>query len=341
MRFAVPHYGMFFALSISIVLLFIWIFRSRDRALSRFADKELLGELLDRVDLRKKRAKLLMLMSAILLCFFALLRPQWGFHWQEVKRKGLDIIVALDTSKSMLSNDVKPSRLARSKLALGDFTRVLQGDRIGLIAFAGTAFLQCPLTIDYGGFLLALDDVDTSTIPRGGTSITAAIREAIKSYGTSPDKYRILIIITDGEDLEGDALEAAQQAKKAGIKIFCIGIGTPEGELIPVPLEGGGVSYVKDSQGNVVKSKLDEGLLEKIALTTGGSYVRWSPTEFGLSLLYKERLSKMEKQELESKLSKLYDERFQVPLGIALLLIVLEAMLSDNKKSPRKNGKKD
>jgi Ca-activated chloride channel family protein len=232
----------------------------------------------------------------------------------------------------MLAQDVRPNRLQRSKLAVNDLVKNIQGDRLGLIAFAGSAFLQCPLTVDYNGFLLSLNAVDTQTIPRGGTAIASAIREAVRSYQGGQKKYKVLIIITDGEDHEGDALAAALEAKKEGIVIFCIGIGTREGELLPARDETtGSQEFLKDRQGNVIKSRLDETVLQKIALQTGGVYVRSTNTEFGLDLLYRERLSKMEKRELLGKMNKHYDERFQVFLGLAIILLLAEMFISDRK----------
>jgi Ca-activated chloride channel family protein len=328
MRFAQPHFFYIILMALTALALFyVWVFQSRKRALERFAQKELLNDLLDRISPARKKIKAITLVASVLFCLLALLRPQWGFHWQEVKRRGLDILIALDTSKSMLATDVKPNRLERSKLALRDLTGNLKGDRIGLIAFAGSAFLECPLTVDYGGFLLSLEAIDVAIIPRGGTSISSAIREAVRSYEGGLNKYKVLVIITDGEEHEGDSLRAAEEAKKQGLTIFCIGIGTKEGELIALTQEDGSRSYLKDRQGNAVKSRLDERVLEKIALATGGSYIRSTSTEFGLDLLYREKLSKMEKRDYESKLSKLYDERFQIPLVLALILILLEPFI--------------
>lgn len=331
MRFAEQHFILFFALAAALCLFYLWAFSVRRKALERFAHKELLAGLLDATDPARKKLKVLLMAVAIVLLLLALLRPQWGFHWQEVKRQGLDIVIALDTSKSMLASDVKPNRLERSRLALKDLVGHLNGDRIALVAFAGTAFLQCPLTVDYNGFLLSLEDVTTATIPRGGTSLAGAIQEARKAFEGGINKYKVLIIITDGEDHEGDPLRAAEEAKKEGIMVFCIGIGTKEGEIISVPKEDGGSEYVKDARGNVIKSRLDEQALEKIALATGGSYIRSTSTEFGLEFLYKEKLSKMEKREFASKLSKLYEERFQFPLAAAIVLLLLEASITERK----------
>jgi Ca-activated chloride channel family protein len=331
MRFGNIHAAYLLWLVLGVIVFYLWAFKRRRRALEEFAQRELLPQLTASLDIKKQRLKISLIILAICLSLFSLLRPQWGFHWEEVKRKGLDILIAIDTSKSMLAEDVKPNRLERSKLAVKDLLRKLKGDRIGLIAFSGTAFLQCPLTVDYNGFMLSLNDLSVGTIPRGGTSISSAIREAIKSYEGGQKKYKILILITDGEDHEGDPLKAAKEAKKEGIKIFRIGIGTEEGELIPITDEAGNKVFLKDRQGNVVKTRLDEVSLQKIALSTGGSYVRASGAEFGLDLIYEKKLSKMEKREFESRMRKHYEERFQIPLAIALLLLFLEPFISERR----------
>ncbi|MFA4988073.1 MAG: VWA domain-containing protein [Candidatus Omnitrophota bacterium] len=335
MRFAAAGFSFWFALIPLLVLFYIWSARARGSVMEKFAHKELLEELSSRLDRRKRSLKIILIILAAALILFSLMRPQWGFHWEEVKRKGVDILIALDTSKSMLAEDVKPSRFERSKLAIRDLVRGLRGDRIGLIAFSGSAFLQCPLTLDYGGFLLSLDNTGIDTIPKGGTSITSAIREAIKSYEGGQKKYKTLVIITDGEDHEGDAGQAAEEAKKEGITIFCIGIGTKEGDIIPITDESGQKGYLKDSRGNVVKSRLDETSLQKVALETGGVYVRATNADFGLDVIYRQRICKMEKRELETRMNKHYEERFQVFLGMALLLLLAEYCLSENKTTGR------
>ena len=333
MRFGQAEYLWYaFLAAIGLGIFYLWAYKVRSRILGRVADKALLKDLLSSLDLRRKYLKSFLLSLGLVLCLLSLARPQGGFQWQEVKRKGLDILIALDTSKSMLAQDLKPSRIERSKLAIRDLVKYLKGDRIGLIAFSGSAFLQCPLTVDYGGFLLSLENIDTDIIPKGGTNLASAISEAIRSYAAGEKKYKVLVIITDGEDHKGNALSAAVEAKKEGIAVFCVGIGSREGELIPLKTQDGQISFLKDRQGNVVKSRLDETLLQKIALTTGGSYVRSSPTEFGLELLYRERLSKLEKRELEGKLAKHYEERFQIPLALAFLLLLLEPLISERKK---------
>jgi len=331
MRFAQPYFTLFAFISLGLISFYIWAFKMRKITWGKFAQKGLLTELLAQVDPGRQKIKAILLISGLIFCLFALLRPQWGFKWQPLKRKGLDIIIALDTSKSMLANDIKPDRLQRAKLAIADFTQNLKGDRIGLIAFAGSAFLGCPLTIDYGGFLLTLENIDVQAIPRGGTSISSAIKEAIRSYPAGEGKFKVLIIITDGEDHEGDPLKLAEEAKKAGIVICCIGIGTKEGELVFLEQEDGRKEFLKDNAGNAVKSSLNEEVLQKIALAAGGTYIRSTNTNFGLDLLYQGRLSKMEKHEFEGKMSKLYEERFQAPLAMGLILILLEVIISDRK----------
>ena len=316
---------------ISLILFFVWAYAARKKQMQKFAVSSLLKEITGGINLGRKKIKIVMLCIGMFFVLFAMVRPQWGFHWEEVKRRGLDIVIAIDTSKSMLAQDVKPNRLERSKLAVKDLVKKLQGDRIGLIAFAGNAFLQCPLTVDYNGFMLALDALDVNVIPRGGTSIARAMQEAIRSFEGGVKKYKVLVLITDGESHEGDVSSLIEQAKKEGIKVFCIGIGTKEGELIPIVDESGKMTFLKDSSGKVVKTKLDETSLQKIALATGGSYVRATGAQFGLDLIYEEKLSKMEKRELESKMSKQFEERYQFFLSVGLLILILEPFISERK----------
>lgn len=332
MKFANIHMAHLFWLALGLAGLNLWAFKFRRKTLEAFAQKELLPELMSSFDERKKYLKLFLLNLAVLLIFFALMRPQWGFHWQEIKHQGLDILIAIDTSKSMLAQDVKPNRLERAKLAVKDFLKNIKGDRIGLIAFSGEAFLQSPLTVDYNGFLLSLESLSVDIIPKGGTSLSGPIREALKSYDGGMKKHKVLILITDGEDHKGDSLLAAEEAKKEGIKIFCIGIGTPEGELISITDEKGNKKFLKDRKGNFVKTRLDETSLLKIALTTGGSYVRASGAKFGLNLIYEQRLAKMEKRDFKSKMVKQYEERFQIFLACAILLLLIEPFVNERKK---------
>ncbi|MFH1441966.1 MAG: VWA domain-containing protein [Candidatus Omnitrophota bacterium] len=331
MRFADPNFIINFLIISALIIFYIIAFRLRRKTLEKFAQKELLADLMSSVDLKKQKLKTIFIILGVLFSLFALMRPQWGFRWEEVRRRGLDIIIALDVSKSMLSEDVKPDRLERSKLAIKDLVKNVKSDRLGLIAFAGSAFLQCPLTVDYSGFLLSLDSLSTDTIPKGGTSISSAIKEAMGSFEGGEKKYKVLIIITDGEDHEGNPYKLAEEAKKQGIIIYCIGIGTKEGDLIPVE-EGNKKVFLKDREGNVVKTRLDEASLQQIALVTGGSYIHATNREFGLDLLYKEKLSKMEKREFEGKMAKHYEERFQIPLFLALIFFLTQVLISERRR---------
>lgn len=312
-----------------------WAFRRRWQALTRFAEPTLVATLAADIHWGRRRLKAVIATAGLAGLLVALVGPQWGFHWEEVKRRGVDIVIALDVSKSMLVEDVKPNRLARAKLAVQELVPMLTGDRVGLVAFAGTAFLQCPLTVDYGAFALTLEEVAPETIPRGGTAIAQAIRAGVAALEGSARGSRALVLITDGEDHEGDPVAAAREAAKAGVKIFCIGIGTPEGELIPITDEQGHQTFLKDRQGRTVKSRLDEATLQRVALETGGSYVRATATAFGLDRLYRERIGQLEQQEFESQLTKRYEHRFQWPLALGFLLLVLEAFISDRRQEKR------
>ncbi len=331
MRFASPSIvHLLWLLSFLGALLFFFL-RRRKAMMKRFVRSNLLEEMTVNWSWRRHRLKNILLIFVFFLSILALARPQWGYQWQEVKRKGLDILLIVDTSKSMLTQDVKPNRLQRTKLAIMDLIKSLKGDRIGLVAFAGDAFVMCPLTTDYGGFLLSLNDLDTSIIPRGGSNLGAAIEEALKAFDQSPSKFKAIIAVTDGESLEGDPLAAAQKAKDKGIKIYSVGVGTKEGELIRIQDEQGQWGFLKDDQGNYVKSRLNENLLQRIAYTTGGAYVRSSGAQFGLDYVYQEHLSKMEKRDIEDKMEKKYFERFQIPLALALLLLLIETFMAARK----------
>ncbi|MCK5450413.1 MAG: VWA domain-containing protein [Candidatus Omnitrophica bacterium] len=321
---------------IPVIIVFLhWSGRAREKALRRFAKDNTLSEIAGSFDPKRKRIKDIVIVVSFFLLIVALIRPQWGFKWQEVKRRGLNILIALDTSKSMLAEDVLPNRLDRAKLAIKDLVKKLNGDRVGLIVFSGKAFLQCPLTLDYDGFLLTLDDVDVNTVPIGGTSLSNAIYAAIDSYEGGKNEHKELVIITDGEDLEGGIDRAIEKAKSDGVSIYCVGIGAPEGDLIPVTNESGRRVFLKDSEGNVVKTRLEENVLQKMSISTGGMYVRATGAEFGLDLIYEKKLSKIEKQEFKSKLEKKYNERFQIPLIIALLLFLFESIVGDRKRQSR------
>ncbi len=326
------YFSMILPAMIALAVFYLWMLKRRRALMERFVDAHLMADIAPSMSTALKVVRILMVAAAVCLSLAALARPQWGFVWEEVKRTGIDMLIAIDVSKSMLATDVKPNRLERTKFAVRDLVKKLSGDRVGLVAFAGTAFLQCPLTIDYNGFLLSLDDLTTATIPRAGTSISSAIKEALGVFKGPDTKYKVLVIVTDGEDFEGDALKAARDAAEMGIKIYCIGVGTADGEIIPAMGRDGERGYLTDRSGQVVKTKLNEEILKKIAVSTGGSYVRATQAEFGLVLLYDKSISKLEKRDIEAKMRKHYQERYQYFLALAILLLFLEPLIPERKR---------
>ena len=298
-------------------------------ALQKFAAGHLLEKLTESVSPGLRMTKRIMLIIAVASIFVALAQPQVGFQWKEVKRKGIDILMAVDTSKSMLANDVQPNRLERSKLGIMDFVSKLEGDRVGLVPFAGTAFLMCPLTLDYDAFRQSLHALDTGIIPQGGTDIASAIHEAEFAFSNDAN-HKILVLVTDGEDLEGEALNAAREAAQKGLTIYTVGVGTPAGELIPLKRRGKG-SFVKDDQGQFIKSRLDEKMLQNIAETTGGQYEPLGRQAEGLDAIYKQKLSLVPKHELSERMKRVPIDRFEWPLLLAIILLVVEFAISDRK----------
>jgi Ca-activated chloride channel family protein len=331
MQFGNPTSFWLLALAPVLAVFLMWAFRARRRALERFASQPLLRRLAESVRPGARRWKAVLVVTAVTLAVLALTQPRWGFEWREVKHKGADVFVLLDVSKSMLTEDVRPNRLTQAKYAVQDLLEKLRGDRIGLVAFAGTAFVQCPLTVDYEAFRLTLKDADPRIIPRGGTAIGVAIRTALKGFEAGEGRDRAIVLITDGEETESDALAAADEAAKAGVKIYAIGVGTAEGELIPVREDGKPMEFLKDREGKVVKSRLDEEMLKQIALKTGGIYVRSAAGDFGIDAIYGKGIAQLQRKEYEARLQKQYFERFQWPLGFAFALLVIEAFASDRR----------
>ncbi len=326
---------LWFPVGAAVIILLLLFYKkmavNRQRALQRFAASHLLGKLCRNVSSRRRLIKRCLLLAAIACCFVALARPQYGFKWVEVKRKGIDILFAVDTSKSMLAEDVRPNRLKRAKFAIMDFVSQLEGDRVGLMPFAGSAFLMCPMTIDYNAFESSLDAVDTGIIPKGGTDLAVAIGEA-GSVLSNEANHKILILITDGENLQGDALAAARDAAEKGMTIYTVGVGTSEGELVPISRDGKS-GFVKDEAGNFITSQLDETMLTEIAAATGGLYVPLGVSGEGLETIYQEKLSLIPKEELAEKRHKVALERFAWPLGLAIVLLMLEFAVSGRKSS--------
>jgi len=317
-------------------LCLLWLWRRYDirqhAALARFVSPHLRTELTQSVSVGRRRLQRGFTLAALALLFVALSGPLVGYRWELISRRGIEIIFAVDTSRSMSTPDVKPDRLTRAKLAIDDFTNELDGDAIGLVAFAGDAFLVCPMTLDYGAFHESLSAIDINTIPRGGTNIASAIRGAQAALRRRPGSDKILILVTDGEDLEGDALTAAQAAaRQDSLKIYTIGVGTAQGELIPLSDNPNG-GFVKDDSGEFVKSRLDEPALKAIAAATGGQYAPLGSQGQGFEALYQSSLAPLLKHDLASRQQKVYIERYQWPLSGALGLLLLGQIIGSRRR---------
>src|SRR5437016_7444839 len=318
-----------------VPLLVALFFHAENRGLERlqqFVSARLLPQLAGTVNRPRRIMRFGLQLFGLSLAIVSLGQPRWGYTFEDVKRKGLDLLIAVDTSRSMLSNDVQPNRLERVKLAIQDLINELQGDRVGLIAFAGRAFLQAPLTIDYDAVIEAVNDLDTKTIPEGGTNISSAITLATQSFGKSAMGNRALIIFTDGEELSGDAVKTAKAAADAGVRIFTVGVGTPQGSLIPVTGDNGETSFVKDSAGQVVKSKLDDKRLREVAEATGGFYLHLENGPRTMQQVQSEGLTKMQAAEMDVRLSRRPIERYGWPLGGALIALALSILIPERKR---------
>jgi len=319
---------------IAVVLLEIGAYRHRRQAVRLFAASHLAAALTASVSPAKRMLKAVLLIAAVGLLFVALARPHLFYDWQEEGRSGVDILLAVDCSKSMLTEDVKPNRIERAKLAIADFADRLPDNRLGLIAFAGDAFLQVPLTLDHEAFQTAVQELDTDTIPRPGTDIATAIDLAVDALKTQPNNLKFLVLVTDGEDLEGRVLDSAKTAAQAGLKIYTVGVGTPEGDRIPERDESGAIMYHQDANGQEVISKLDENTLRQIADITGGAYVPLGQRGEGLDEIYSRYIEPLPKQSLEERSEKVRFEQFEWPLTLATLFLMWEFMIRERVNEP-------
>jgi Ca-activated chloride channel family protein len=263
----------------------------------------------------------------------AIARPQWGQGTDEVVAKGVDVFLVLDTSFSMDATDVAPSRMERARYIASALIDRLQGNRIGLIVFSGSAFIQCPLTLDYGAAKIFLDTVGTGVVPEPGTDILQALERASRGFVARDSKFRVVVLLTDGEETEGSALGVAKKAREEGIVIHTIGVGTPGGEPIPVRNENGDVTdYIRDESGQPVLSRLGEETLSKIALETGGKYFRISEQDQEIDEIAS-LVAGMEGEELESQLFRRFQERFYWPLGFALSFLLAESLVPRERRA--------
>jgi Ca-activated chloride channel family protein len=316
-----------------LLLVFILGIKKRTKILTGFASARGLAAIAPRqMYTRRRWIKTALILPALFFMAVALSGPQYGYRWQEIERKGIDIIIALDCSRSMLATDIKPSRLDRAKREVFDLLGMLKGDRVGLVAFAGTAFLQCPLTIDYEAFYLFLNVLSPEFLPVGGTDIPGAVITALSGFNHKDNSAKAVILITDGESTTGDPMSAAEKAKAAGVKLFTIGVGKDDG--VPVPNEQGG--FKKDASGKIVITRLDEGSLKKMALLTGGTYVRSVAGDMDLDAVYNSEIrGKMDVSTLSSGRKQVWEDRYQWFLILALVMLIADLLLPSTTKAVR------
>ncbi|MEX1118598.1 MAG: VWA domain-containing protein [Terrimicrobiaceae bacterium] len=313
--------------------LLIWAQFRSERLISRVVAPRLREQLAGAVSKSLRIFRAILILAAFSAIVVALARPQYGFIEREIIQQGRDIILAIDTSRSMLATDVTPNRLARAKLFAKDLLRLAEGDRVGVIAFAGGAFLQAPLTLDRSASLAAIDELDTDIIPKGGTNIAEAIRLAMKAFGKGEGQTRALIVLTDGEELDADGIAAARKAQEEGVRIFTVGVGSAEGSLIPIRDDSGRQDFVRDQAGKPVQSRLDASRLSEIATAGGGFY---EPLEADTaSVVFNKGILPMETTERGSMASRQPLEKYQWPLGVGMALLVVWLLVGERRRQAR------
>ncbi|OFY66719.1 MAG: hypothetical protein A2V64_11415 [Bacteroidetes bacterium RBG_13_43_22] len=328
-RFANPDFLYLLLLLPAMVVLWILNEVRKKRALKRFGESELVTKLLPEMSGIRPGIKFSLQFFALAAIILILARPQFGSRLEEVKKQGVEVIIALDVSNSMLAQDIQPDRLTRAKQALTRLIDNLDNDKIGLIVFAGDAYTQIPVTTDYISAKMFLSAINPDMVPKQGTAIGAAIDLGMRSFSPGEGKSRAMIIITDGENHEDDPVAKASEAAVAGIVIHTIGIGSPEGVPVPV-MRGGKRDYLKDKDGNTVITKLDEEILKKIAINGEGNYVRASSSNIGLDEIYGE-IKKMKTQEMESTMYTEYNDQFQIFAVIALFFLIFDFIVMERK----------
>jgi Ca-activated chloride channel homolog len=328
-RFANPDFLYLLLLLPVIILLFIINEIRKKKALKRLGDINLVGRLVPEMSKVRPVIKFILPLIAISSGIIIVSRPQFGSKIEDIKKQGVEVIIALDVSNSMLAEDIQPDRLARAKQAISRLVDNLNNDKIGLIVFAGDAYIQIPVTTDYISAKMFLSAINPNMVPKQGTAIGAAISLGIRSFSPGEGKSKAMIIITDGENHEDDPVREAEEASKAGIVIHTIGIGSTEGVPIPV-INNGRKDYLKDIDGNTVITKLDEEILKKIALSTNGNYVRASNSNIGLDEIFSQ-IKKMKKQELESTMYTEYNDQFQIFAAIAIFMLMVDFIFMERK----------
>jgi Ca-activated chloride channel family protein len=324
MRFGNPQYAWLFLGVIVIGAILVWGIQRRRAALERIASAPLLRTLTPVLSGHTWMLRGILFLLCYICMVAALMLPRFGSRMQKVEREGVDIIVALDISKSMLARDMKPDRFTRATHEIASFIDRLKGDRIGLVVFAGESFVQCPLTLDYGAAQLFLDAVNTDWIQVQGTAIGDAIRTATEAFVDASKKHKVLIVISDGEDHKGEALQAARQAGEQGVRMYTVGVGSAKGAPIALHGKGRNVVYKKDDNGNVVMTRLDPAMLEKIATAGNGAYFH-AGTRLHMQHIYEE-IMKMEKKAFEAQYMRSYKEQYHIFTAAALVFLVLSML---------------
>jgi Ca-activated chloride channel homolog len=328
-RFANPDFLYLLLLLPVVILLYIIDSLRKKRALKRLGDIRLVEGLLPELSGSRPLLKFILQIIAVSAGIIILARPQFGSKIEDIKKQGVEVIIALDVSNSMLAEDIQPDRLTRAKQAISRLVDNLDNDKIGLIVFAGDAYTQIPVTTDYVSAKMFLSTINPDMVPKQGTAIGAAINLGIRSFSPGEGKSKAMIIITDGENHEDDPVKNAEEAAKVGIIIHTIGIGSTEGVPVPI-IKNGRKDFLKDIDGNTVITKLDEEILKKIAISGNGSYVRASNSNIGLDEIFRE-IRKMKKQELESTMYTEYNDQFQIFAAITILLLLSEFVVMERK----------
>lgn len=331
-RFAQQEYLLLLAIVPVFVVLFILLLTWRKKSLKKFGDNSLVMQLMPYRANTKPIIKFILMALAFVFLVVGIAGPQLGTKLEEVKHKGVDVIIALDVSNSMKAEDIKPNRLERSKQAIARLIDKLQGDRIGLIVFAGEAYVQLPITTDYGAAKLFLGSIDNDIVPTQGTAIGKALDLAIESFaGSDSNKHnKSIIVITDGENHEDDAIEAAKEAYEKNIIVHTIGMGSINGSPIPVFYNGMRTGFMQDRSGQTIMTKLDENSLQQIAEAGHGKFIRATTSDDGLGIIMKE-INAMQKNEFGSKMFTDYADQFQYFIAIALLLLLIEFIISEKR----------
>ncbi len=335
-NFANP--GMLYLLAlVPLAGILMWVSAAQKRrAVARFGNPELLARAGMSVSTGRRAVKAALILLSMALMTVALAGPQWGASREKIERKGADVMVALDVSKSMLAQDVAPSRIIKARQAVTNLIELMQGDRIGIVAFAGSAITMCPLTLDYGAARMFLDAVDTHSVPEPGTDIAGALLQAAESFEQSTDKHKVIILISDGEHLEeedGEPVEAAKELADKGVAIYTVGVGDPKGSSIPVPTPDGVVDKT-DADGEVVITRLDEDTLRKITLAGSGKYRRLDNRASGdeLAQIY-EGVAGMEEKTFEERYQVHFEDRFQWFVAAALVMLLIEVMIPERRRA--------